>query len=294
MAPGHYNNRRNFMKKYTLLLIMALLLATGCESSMYRFLYNSMDSFIYRAITWYVEPSPDQDRFIRDKIGTHLQWHRRSELLKYVNTLQGLRERMARGLKKEDINWTISRFEVHETDLFNAVSDDVVSFLTTLDAKQIDRLDERLGDRIEEFESKMNRGTEERFLDAERNTKRIMGFLYGELTTRQEEEIAKGVRGMENINSLTMRMYRERRAGFISFLKNKPDRDDVKAYLRRLALEPEKIYPEYYRGPAERRDRAVIDAILRFDRELVTPAQRTHAIGKIDTLIQVLRELAAG
>lgn len=99
---------------------------------------------------------------------------------------------------------------------------------------------------------------------------------------------------MENIDPLSMRMYRERRAEFISFLRNKPDRDAVKMYLRRLALEPEKTYPEYYRGPAERRDRAVIDAILRFDRELVTPAQRAHALGKIDTLIQVLKELAAG
>lgn len=155
------------MKKYTLLIIMALLFVTGCESSIYRFLYNSMDGFIYRAITWYVEPSPDQDRFIREKIGTHLQWHRRSELLKYVSTLQGLRERMARGLKKEDINWTLSRVESHETDLFNAVSDDVVSFLTTLDDRQIDRLDERLGERITEVEKKMGAGREEHPRDRE-------------------------------------------------------------------------------------------------------------------------------
>jgi hypothetical protein len=282
------------MKKYTLIIIAALFFTTGCESTMYRFLYNSMDGFIYRAITWYVEPSPDQDRFIREKVVTHLQWHRRSELIKYVNTLQGLRERMARGLTKQDITWTLSRLEVHEKDLFNAVSDDVVSFLTTLDGKQVDRLDERLGERIKEVESKMSADPEERIREAEKSTMRIMGFVYGDLTARQEEEIAKGVRGMENIDQLSMRMYRDRRAEFISFLRSKPARDAVKAYLRRLALEPEKAYPEYYRGPAERRDRAVIDAILRFDRELVTPPQRAHAVGKIDTLIQVLRELAAG
>ena len=282
------------MKKYAPLLVMTLLFATGCESAMYRFLYNSMDSFLYRAITWYVEPSPDQDRFIREKLGTLHQWHRRSELLKYVNTLQGLRERMGRGLTKEDVSWAVARIEVHETDLFNAVSNDVVSFLITLDEKQVDHMDSRIGERLDELEAKMNRDKEERLLEAEKNTKRIMGFVYGDLTARQEEEIAKGVRGMENIDALSMRMYRERRADFISFLRKKPGREAAKAYLKRLALDTEKTYPDYYRGPAERRDRAVVDAIVRFDRELVTPAQRAHALGKIDSLIQVLRELAAG
>jgi hypothetical protein len=286
--------RNRIMKKYTPVIIAALLLITGCESSVYRFLYNSMDTFIYRSITWYIEPSREQDRFIREKIGTHLQWHRRSELLKYVNTFRGLRERMARGLRKDDISWTLTRVRAHETDLFNAVSDDIASFLVTLDDAQIGRLDGRIGERISEFEKKMSAGEDERFLEAEKNTKRIMSFVYGDLTEKQEEEITRGVRTMENIDPLVMRLYRERRTEFISFLRKKPGRDAVKSYLRRLALEPEKTYPEYYRAAAERRDRAVIDAVLRFDRELVTPAQRTHAVGKIDMLIQVLRELAAG
>lgn len=282
------------MKKYMLILIAALLFITGCESSMYRFLYNSMDTFLYRAITWYVEPSQEQDRFIREKLGTHLQWHRRSELLRYVATFQGLRERMARGLKKDDVSWMLSRVRVHETDLFNAVSDDIASFLVTLDDTQIERLDGRIGERIAEVEKKMSADREDRFLEAEKSTRRIMSFVYGDLTAKQEAEIARGVRTMENIDPLVMRLYRERRAEFISLLRNKPGRDAVKAYLRRLALEPEKTYPEYYRAPAERRDRAVVDALLRFDRELVTPAQRTHAVGRIDTLIQVLRDLSAG
>lgn len=282
------------MKKYTPFLLLVLIFATGCESSMYRFLYNSMDTLLYRAITWYIEPKQDQDRFIREKVTAHLRWHRRSELLKYANTFQGLRERMARGLRKEDLTWTLSRVRVHEIDLFNAVSDDIASFLVTLDDKQIERLDGRIGERIAEVEKKMNADGEERFLEAEKSTKRIMSFVYGGLTAKQEEEIARGVRGMENIDPLVMRLYRERRAGFISLLRNKPGRDQVKAYIRRLALEPEKTYPAYYRAAAERRDRAVMDALLRFDRELVTPAQRTYAVGKIDMLIRVLRELAAG
>jgi hypothetical protein len=282
------------MKKYMPVIIAALLFITGCESSVYRFLYNSMDTFIYRAITWYIEPSQEQDRFIRDKIGTHLEWHRRSELLKYVNTLQGLRVRMARGLSREDISWALGRIEVHETDLFNTVSDDIASFLVTLDDSQIERLDGRIGERIAEVEKKMNQDREDRFMEAEKSTKRIMSFVYGDLTEKQEQEIARGVRTMENIDPLVMRLYRDRRAEFISLLRKKPGKDAVKAYLRRLALEPEKSYPGYYRAPAGRRDRAVIDALLRFDRELVTPAQRAHAVGKIDTLIQVLRELAAG
>jgi len=282
------------MKKYMPVLIAALLFTTGCESSVYRFLYNSMDTFIYRSITWYIEPSRDQDRFIREKIGTHLQWHRRSELLKYASTFQGLRERMARGLWKDDISWALARVKVHETDLFNAVSDDIASFLVTLDDAQIERLDGRLGERIAEFEKKMGAEGEERFIEAEKSTKRIMSFVYGDLTAKQKEEIARGVRSMENIDPLVMRLYRERRAEFISLLRNKPGREAVKSYMRRLALEPEKTYPGYYRAASERRDRAVIDALLRFDRELVTPAQRTHAVGKIDMLIQVLRELAAG
>lgn len=284
----------SIMKKYAPLIIAVLLFATGCESSIYRVLYNSMDIFIYRAITWYIEPGREQERFIREKIGAHLQWHRRSELVKYAGTLQGLRERMARGLRKEDMQWTQSRIREHEADLFNRVSDDIASFLVTLDDAQIERLDGRMGERIAEMEKKMGAAEEERFREAEKNTKRIMSFVYGDLTAKQEDEIARGVRSLENVDPLVLRLYRDRRAEFISLLRKKPGRDEVKAYLGRLALEPEKSYPGYYRAPAERRVRVVTDALLRFDRELVTPAQRAHAVERIDMLIRVLRELAAG
>jgi hypothetical protein len=280
------------MKKYIPVLIVTLVLFIGCEKSVYRLLYNSMDSFIYRAVTWYIEPTPGQDRFLREKIGAHFHWHRRSELVKYAVTLQGIRERMARGLRGEDAAWAMARYRRHEADFFEAISADVASFFATLDGKQIDRLDQRMGERIAEIEKKAGADNDARIREETKSTLRMMEFLYGGLTGPQAEEITRQVRGMENIESLRMRLFRDRRAEFMALLREKPDRNAVRAYLRRLAVNPEQSYPDYYRGPAARRERLMTKAFIKFDHELVTPTQRQRAVGKIDVLVQALRELA--
>lgn len=281
------------MKRYIPALIALLILATGCEKSVYRLLYNSMDTFMYRAVTWYIEPTADQDRFLREKIASYSLWHRRSELLKYAATLQGLRERMHRGLREADAGWAQARYRRHEADFFGEIADDVAAFLATLDEKQVNRLEQRMGQRITAIEKKAPAGREERVREEAKSTTRIMEFIYGGLSDRQTEEITRVVRGLEETGPLRMRLFRDRSTEFIALLRSGPDRRAIKSFLGKLALNPEQSFPDYYRKPAELRDRRLTREFLRFDRDLVTPEQRRHAVGKIDMLIATLREIAA-
>jgi hypothetical protein len=280
------------MKKYIPLLFASFFILTGCDTTVYRLLYNSLDTIIYRSVTRYIDPGPNQDRFLREKIELHLQWHRRDQLPKYIVTLQGVRARMAAGIKKSDIEWMQIRFERHSEELYNAISENVAAFLVSLNRNQVDLLERKMAERFAEIEKKSLQGNEGRFREMEKSTVWIMELIYGPLTGRQNEVIASGVRQMENIEPERMRLYRERQREFISLLKNGPDKPAVKKYMTRLFIKPEKYYPEYYRGPAERQERMIMDAFARFDGELVTPEQRARALKKIDALIRVLGELA--
>jgi hypothetical protein len=281
------------MKKIIPIIFTVLVLAVGCDTTVYRLLYNSLDSILYHSVTHYIDPNPGQDRFLKDKIDLHLRWHRKVELPKYIVTLQGLRDRMAAGLKKSDIAWIQVRFDRHEADLYNTISDDVASFLVTLDQKQIDRLERTMGERISEIEKESRRSDEDRTREIEKSNARFMEFIYGNLSESQKNDIARMARHSENFEPERLRLFRERQVEFIAFLRKKPDKGKVRDYLSRLIINPERSYPEYYRKPAERREQHAIEAFLRFDRELVTPEQRTYACKKIDTLIQVVRELTS-
>jgi hypothetical protein len=221
----------------------------------------------------------------------HLRWHRKTELPKYIATLQGLRERVAAGLKKADVNWMQGRFELHEADLYNEISNDVVSFLVSLEQKQVDQLEKSMGERISEFEKESRMSSEDRINETARSFTRLAEFIYGDLSDVQKKDIVQMVLHKEDLEPLRIRLYRERQAEFIALLRNKPDKNRVRAYIARLFINPEKSYPDYFRIPADRHDRYIVESFLRFDRELVTPAQRTYACKKIDNLIQAFREL---
>jgi hypothetical protein len=281
------------MKKYVPILFAVFLLMCGCDSTIYRLLYNSLDALLYRSVTRYISPSPGQGRFLKEKIDMHLRWHRKVELPKYIVTLQGLRERMAAGLKKSDIAWIQGRFDRHEADLYNAISNDVVSFLVSLDQKQVDQMERTMEERISEFEKESRKSAEDRTRETERSFTWFMEFIYGNLSEIQKKEIARMARQMEDLEPERIRLYRERQAEFIALLRKKPDKDRVRDYISRLFINPEKSYPDYYRIPAERRGQYITESFLKFDRELVTPVQRSYACKKIDNLIQTVRELSA-
>ncbi len=284
------------MRKKLYLIPIAILLvtATGCENSLYKFIYNSLDSIIYRVVAGYVDPNPEQDRILRQKIGTFMKWHRREELPRYAATLQALRPRMAAGLREADLLWMRQRFKRHGADLFNATSDDAVAFLLSLDPGQVDRMERKIDESIAKMEKESAAGEEKRFREMERSMARMMEFLYGTLTDKQKEEIARGVRRVDNLDRERIRMYREQRAEFMTLLRGKPEKDTLRKYIARMFIDPERSYPDYYRERSERRGRAIAEGFLRFDRELVSADQRAHAVTRIDMLIQVIRELNKG
>ncbi len=282
------------MKKYIVPLLLLLITATGCEGTLYKFLYNSMDSMIYRAVAGYVDPKPDQERFLREKLDAFMKWHRREELPKYAETLQYLRPRMAIGLKESDLLWMKQRFERHGADMFNIMSNDVVAFLLTLDKDQVDRMERKMNESLAKMEKESKEDDKKRFREMERSIYRVMDYLYGNLTDKQKEEMSRGVRRVDNLDRERIRMFRERQAEFLTLLRGKPESKTLKEYITRMFINPEKSYPDYYRERSERRDRFIAGEFLRFDRELVTAEQRAHAVKKIDLLIQVVRDLNKG
>jgi hypothetical protein len=282
------------MKKYAIPLFIVFLTAIGCEASLYKFMYNSMDSIIYRSVAEYADPKLDQERFLRQRIEAFVKWHRREELPRYAATLRSLRQRVAAGLKEKDLKWLEQQFERHSVDLFNATSGDMVDFLLSLNPEQIEQMGRKLGERIDRMEKESLADEEKRIRGMERTTVWFMEFIYGTLTDKQKEAIARGVRLVDNIDRVRIRMYRERQAEFIALLKEKPGRAALREYLSRLFINPERSYPEYYRGAADRRDRTIAEGFLKFDRETVTAEQRAHALKKIDMLVQVLAELNRG
>ncbi len=275
------------MKKYPVVLIIPFMVfLAGCEATIYRTIYNSLDTIIYRSVAKYIGPDRDQERAIRGAIDSFLRWHRRVELGNYAVTLRGLETRMKAGLTDPDLAWLRGRFERHRTDLFNAVAKDTSEILASLRAEQIDLLDRRMGERLAEMEKAM--GSPDRREESARSVTRAMEFIYGPLTARQAGEIARGVSMMEDIETERIRMFRERRSEFIDLLRAGRGSGAIRQYLARIALDPESSYPDYYREAAARRDRMAAEGFLLFDREMVTPEQRTHAVEKIRLLAGVL------
>lgn len=179
------------MKKSIIIALLVML--GGCSSKL---AYNNLDWLIYWYMDDYVELTDKQENIFDHHLESWIDWHRDTELTRYISQLKTLKSEIANDqLSERNINKHLEQATTHWVRVREKLSPEIANMAKTLSDEQVIRLFAALekDNKEEEEEYLEERGESEE----ERAEKRVeditedMEERIGSLTEQQEAIVAE-------------------------------------------------------------------------------------------------------
>lgn len=281
---------------YGLGLILLMTVLAGCSSL--RLAYNNGDTLLYWWLDGYVDFTGEQKGAVKDDIDRLFQWHRRTQLLDYVQLLQTAQRQLAAGPTTADLAQDFDDIKQRSETLLLQAAPDLAELARSLQADQIATLERKFAANNAEFRKKSMRGDREA-QQRYRYKKSMEQFelWFGNFTSEQEALIRKAsdARPLNNEIWLDERMRRQQ--NILALVRRvQADRLDKEAT---VALVRDLIRGSFARLDNSER-KAFFDGYEQANLQLVltairvaTPAQKAHAHQRMQGWIDDFRALAA-
>jgi hypothetical protein len=278
------------------LLLLALFALLFAACSTIRLGYNNADTLLLHALDRYVTLTDEQERLVRQRVGSLMAWHRATQLTDYAAFIQHTRTRLDGGVSPAEVLEFNAGLNARLAALGERAAPDAAALALTLTPAQIDQVERRLIDdnvkARKESAQELKQAVDERAKKyAERSE-----FWLGKLS-EQQLQIVRASLADRPVDSLYWIEARERRTR------------DLVAMLRRIQAERPSVevaanwFRAYFRElarPSNADQRARAEAFRRDNAQLVaqlvnsaTPAQRAHLDRKLSGFAAEFVQLAA-
>ncbi len=269
--------------------MLAVAAGAHCTRSLYGYVYRSADTLLFTRIDGYLDLRGDQATLTKERLRSLHRWHRQSELPAYSADLKRLAEKSQDGLDASEVRWLFGRLKHFERRIYATTRSSTVEILSSLSPEQISHLERRLEKSNEELAAEVALSAQERRKRRVAKTIKNVEEWVGELSPEQKEQLTQLIGKLPDTSAVRLRYRRERQREFIALLRNKPTRDELRAWLEtRFGYDPRAL-PEYYRGPVARSGRAFQRFVLDLDR-MLTADQRRTARERLVALASDLRQ----
>jgi len=275
-----------------ILALLCLLLVSGC--SMVRVGYSHLDSVASWMAHDYFDLEPLQrDQFAQRFAKLHA-WHRYEQLPDYARFFGEIRQRAGRGLKTEDMLWTIDGFRQRYARVAAHSAADAADLLATLSDQQIEAFRRQL-DRDNRKFIQENRSDEDEAARRQAAGRRALSRLrdwLGPLSDTQEERINSLMRDVPLIDQLRHQDRLRRQRDFFELLKLR--HGERSTFAKKVADWLQNW--ETGRDPAlarafEHSWRKRAEFYAAVDR-MLTPVQRSHLLHRLQDFIDDFRQLS--
>jgi hypothetical protein len=298
-VPGRHmvnsKNTRWCHKKVTKKIIKAsiflflLITAASCGSN---FLYNLIDNLLVRNLDQYFDLNKEQKNFLKECLKYELDLHRKTGIPEHIVFLKGIQARVEKGVKEEDVEWIYENMNKQFDLVMDRFSDDLVTFLMTLQPEQVDHFEERLAEQDREAEERRKKDSVRKQEDINEDTIESFENWFGPFTEAQQKkllqlldqmsEISEERNGPEQDNAERQAV----RQNFIKALRREPkNREEVEKTLTELN-DPMGFLSD------EELTAGLTRLIIGIDR-LITPEQRNHFIKKLGEWVDKMERLTA-
>ncbi len=287
------------MRRTSLWRIISLLALTSllAACSTLKFAYDQSPQLLYWWLDGYLDFSSTQAPQVRDELAKLQQWHRRTQLLPYADTLQKLQQLMPETLTAEQV---CSVYEGLRNSL-QAVAEQaepaVVSLAMGLDPEQIRHLEAKYAKNNtawrKDWISASPQAQADKHLD---NIQERLEMLYGRLTSAQKDWLRGAIADarLDSQPTYTERLRRQQDAlaTLQKIATDKPPQAQVRVlmqgYLARSLNSPDPAYRSY-------QSRLTQEGCAGFAQlhNGTSAAQRETAVKKLQGYERDLRELAA-
>lgn len=274
-------------------ILLTVTLATLAGCSMVRLGYGQLDTVAaWMADDYFDLDAQQKDEFVKRFDRLH-EWHRYEQLPDYAAFLSQARNRVQKGLTRDDGLWFVEGFRARYRAIAMRGSDDAAALLLTITPPQLDALQRQFDKENRKF-SRENRlaGSVEDIQRARvRRTLDQVKDWIGSLGYEQEQRIV----GIVNALPMTERLRYEdrlrRQREFLQLMAQRGNREEFAAKLRHWLTNWEKgRAPEFERRFNEWLDQRV-RMLIEIDR-MLTPLQRTAVLHRLQDYIDDFTKLA--
>ena len=276
-------------KSISLLIIVGLL--SGC--SMVRLGYGHLDTIaVWMADEYFDLDARQKDEFIKRFDRLH-EWHRYEQLPDYAAFLYQARNRVQKGLTRDDGLWFVEGFRTRYRTVLMRGSDDAAALLVTITAPQLDALQRQLDKDNRKFsrEYRLAGSAEDIKRARVRRTLDEVKDWVGNLGHEQEQRIIAMVNALPMTEQLRYEDRLRRQREFLQLMAQRENRAEFAAKLRHWLINWEKgRAPEYERQFNEWLDQRV-RMLIEIDR-MLTPVQRTAVLRRLQDYIDDFTKLA--
>jgi hypothetical protein len=275
-----------------LIALAAAAVLAGCSTI--RLGYNQADTIaVYYADEYFDLTRPQKD-LLQENLYRLQGWHRRTQLPDYVRFLTETKTRLERGPSTTDVYWFVDGIQDRYRVLVRAGFDDAVASLSSLNQEQLNHLQRQLDKDNAKFvkETRLEEGPEARKRAQFKRTLDRTEEWVGNLSREQEARLRESVFAMPLVNQLRNDDRRRRQRELIELLGIRQDRAQFTPKLRAWLL-------DWEAGRSAEYDKVL--AVVYKERAQIfvttwnqfTPAQRAHALRRLQGYIDDLNALAA-
>jgi hypothetical protein len=276
---------------------LALALLLGACSTI-RFTYNHGDTLLYWWLNTYLDIDAEQKGFVKRDIDELFQWHRKTQLRDYAAILRTAQKQLAGNPTQQDLLADYRTIRDETRELFMKSLPELTDLALSIKPDQLGHLEEKFAKNNKEYRKKFMSGSEDKRKKV-RYEKAMEQFnlWFGDFSREQEEQIRRlsDARPLDNEVWLDERMRRQRR--ILDVLRKiqaeKPPKEQAQALVQSLVKDTVDRFdaPErkaFYDAYVDSTSKFILAVI-----QLTTPAQKAHAMKRMQDWIDDMNELAA-
>jgi len=264
---------------FRITVLVPLLALLGACSAV-RVTYDNADWLLARMAQSYVDLDRDQDRALKAELAQFHDWHRREELPHYAQLFDEAARRIERGLSRADVEWALTAVRGRSQVLARRAASDLAPLLLTLNARQLDELEQSFARNNRKFyAAKLPNDPEEAIETRAEWLSDQLAVWTGSLNPAQRRRVEELVRAFPEFPALRLDNRERRQADLLRMLRQ---RDDPAARTRLVAFlsNPEASRTERYHATMVAWESQFVDLLVDLDRSL-SPRQRAAAVQRL-------------
>jgi len=272
------------------LLLLALAALAGCSGA--HLAYNNADTVVrWMADDYFALDGAQEDDF-KARLARFHAWHRSEELPRYSTLMTSAGDKLADGLTAAELLWAWESVKGRYRRIAAHAVPDLAAVLATLTPAQFDRLDKKFAESDADYAKKHLKGGEpaQRKRRDKRNLE-LMREWFGDLSDEQEARLNASSAKLPLLYALRLENRQRRQGEFVVLLKAHRSAAELEPRLNRWLTEWDEGASVEYRRLADLHRDLYIQMLLELDRSL-TPAQRAHAVTRLQEYAEIFRALA--
>ena len=271
------------MKK--LLLVSSILIVmAGCGP---RYVYPHLNWLVPWYVSDYISLDATQKNMLQKRLLKQLDWHCRTQLPTYAETLRAIGREFANADQAVDFSKIRSyniKLMKFWRELMQQIGPDITDILITASDEQIDELFDNLAKQNREFSKEYVDLPPAKLSENRQNRmrKRLKYWITAP-TTEQKEVISTWSKQMVPLSEDWLQNREMLQTEARRLLVQRNSNPEFRAALLKLIVNPEHMRTPAYQTKIETNIELTIKLIIQLDR-LLTPAQRSYFLKRIDSL----------